>query len=79
MSSYSKKKKSSNDNYKNKLNKDFIKKFNDKHIFCIGSSRQSADYVATSQYLINNTKKTCQRGNNISEALRLLKRPIAID
>ena len=79
MSSYNKKKKLSNDNYKNKWNKDFMKKFNNKYIFYIGSSRQSADYTTTSQYLINNVKKIYQRGNNISEALRLLKRPDTTD
>ena len=79
MSSYNKKKKSSSDKYKNKSNKDFTKKFNDKHIFYIGSLRQSADYTTTSQYLINNVKKIYERGNNISEALRLLKRPDMID
>ena len=46
-----------------------------KNIFCIGSSKQSSDYENTSQCLINNIKKECVRGNDISEALRNLTRP----
>ena len=48
----------------------------DKHIFCIGSSKQLSDYENTSQCLISDVKKEWMRGNDMSEALHNLTCPI---
>jgi hypothetical protein len=41
--------------------------------FYVGSSKQASDFETTSEFLINHVKKTFERGNDIAEALRMLK------
>ena len=63
----------------NKFKKNSKKEARSKHknIFHISSSKQSSDYENASQCLTNNIKKECVSGNDMSEALRNLTRPIS--
>ena len=46
------------------------KKSIEDYCFCIGSVNRVSDYDATSQFVMNHEKKTCVRGNDMSEVLR---------
>jgi hypothetical protein len=39
----------------------------------VGSSKQASDFETTSEFLLNSVKKTFDRGNNGTEALRILE------
>jgi hypothetical protein len=53
----------------------YIKKTVEDYHFYIGSSKQASDYEITAEFVVNHIKKTFDRGNNISEALRTLVKP----
>eukprot|EP00957_Ditylum_brightwellii_P202236 15329226-Ditylum_brightwellii.AAC.1 len=44
-------------------------------VFYIGSSKQASDFKMTYKYVINHIKMTFERGNDIAEMLRNLRRP----
>jgi hypothetical protein len=54
-----------------------IKKTAEDCHFYVGSSEQASDHETTAEFVVNHTKKTFDRGNDISEALRTLVRPDA--
>jgi hypothetical protein len=53
----------------------YIKKTVEDYYFYVGSSKQASDYEITAEFVVNHIKKTFDRGNDISEALRTLVRP----
>ena len=60
----------------NKLhNKPSTKKSVEDCCFCIGSVNRVSDHDDTSKFVVNQKKKTCIRGNDMSEALRKNGKP----
>ena len=53
----------------------YIKKTVEDYFFYVGSSKQASDYEITAEFVVNHIKKTFDRGNDISEALRTLDKP----
>ncbi len=52
-----------------------IKKTVEECHFCVGSSKQASDHETTAEFVVNHIKKTFDRGNDVSEALRKLVGP----
>ena len=50
----------------------YTKKTVEEYFFYVGSSKQASDYEITAEFVVNHVKKTFDRGNDISEALRTL-------
>ncbi len=53
----------------------YTKKTVEDYFFYVGSSKQASDYEITNEFVVNHIKKTFDRGNDVSEALRTLVRP----
>ena len=50
------------------------KKTIDDYCFYVGSCKQVSDFESTFEFILHYVKKTYQRGNDISESLRELKK-----
>ena len=62
-------------NNKNPSSETKLKKTIDDYFFYVGSNEQASDFETTSEFMINHVKKTFDRGNDVAEALRLLRKP----
>ena len=52
----------------------YKKKTIEDYYFYVGSNKQASDFEITSEFVINHIKKTFERGNDVSESLRLLQK-----
>ena len=52
------------------------KKTLEDYCFYVGSDKQASDFETTYEYLVNYIKRTYNRGNDMAEALRVMKLPI---